>query len=190
MKAGINRPAELIAQVRYMAERGEASPAAGTAEPEAAGAPGEGFGARLRRYLMSGVSYMVPFVAAGGLLIALSFAIGGHEIANAPSVAEHFVWTEGDSWAALFNQIGGAAFGFLVPVLAGYIPFAAADPLARVRTRLCDADRPGTGGPAGRSGGGAAGARMARRRTSPGAARRTPHAHSATQPPGPVAAGR
>ncbi|ONK15552.1 fructose-specific PTS transporter subunit EIIC [Streptomyces sp. MP131-18] len=127
VKAGINRPAELIAQVRSMAERGEASPAAGTAEPEAAGAPGEGFGARLRRYLMSGVSYMVPFVAAGGLLIALSFAIGGHEIANAPSVAEHFVWTEGDSWAALFNQIGGAAFGFLVPVLAGYIAFGMAD---------------------------------------------------------------
>ncbi len=128
VKAGINRPAELIAEVRAMAERGEVSRAAGPAGPaETPDAPGEGFGARLRRYLMSGVSYMVPFVAAGGLLIALSFAIGGHEIADAPSVADHFVWTEGDSWAALFNQIGGAAFGFLVPVLAGYIAFGMAD---------------------------------------------------------------
>ncbi len=129
VKAAINRPAELIAEVRSLAERGEASPAAADPAPEdsGGGAPGEGFGTQLRRYLMSGVSYMVPFVAAGGLLIALSFAIGGHEIANAPSVAEHFVWTEGDSWAALLNQIGGAAFAFLVPVLAGYIAFGMAD---------------------------------------------------------------
>ncbi|RBM24337.1 fructose-specific PTS transporter subunit EIIC [Streptomyces sp. PT12] len=135
VKAGINRPAELIAEVRALAERGETSQAAEAeadpdeADPDEGGGTGrgEGFGTRLRRYLMSGVSYMVPFVAAGGLLIALSFAIGGHEIANAPSVADHFVWTEGDSWAALLNQIGGAAFGFLVPVLAGYIAFGMAD---------------------------------------------------------------
>ncbi|RKN10923.1 fructose-specific PTS transporter subunit EIIC [Streptomyces radicis] len=133
VKAGINRPAELIAEVRALAERGGTNPSAtgaatGTDPDEGGGAAhGEGFGTRLRRYLMSGVSYMVPFVAAGGLLIALSFAIGGHEIAGAPSVADHFVWTEGDSWAALLNQIGGAAFGFLVPVLAGYIAFGMAD---------------------------------------------------------------
>ncbi|UED84182.1 PTS fructose transporter subunit IIABC [Streptomyces profundus] len=129
VKAAINRPAELIDEARARAERGETSAAAPAAEddagPQAAG--GEGFGSRLRRYLMSGVSYMVPFVAAGGLLIALSFAIGGHGIADAPSVADHFLWTEGDSWAALFHQIGGAAFAFLVPVLAGYIAFGMAD---------------------------------------------------------------
>ncbi|NEE32104.1 PTS transporter subunit EIIC, partial [Streptomyces sp. SID7982] len=72
-------------------------------------------------------SYMVPFVAAGGLLIALSFAIGGYEIASAKSVADHFVWGEADSWAALLNQIGSAAFAFLVPVLAGYIAYGMAD---------------------------------------------------------------
>ncbi|MDT0310114.1 fructose-specific PTS transporter subunit EIIC [Streptomyces sp. DSM 44917] len=131
VKAGINRPAELIAEVRAKAGRGgttaRGNASGGTPEEAAQAAPGEGFGSRLRRYLMSGVSYMVPFVAAGGLLIALSFAIGGYEIAGAPSVAEHFVWTEADSWAALFNQIGGAAFGFLVPVLAGYIAFGMAD---------------------------------------------------------------
>lgn len=81
----------------------------------------------LRKWLMSGVSYMVPFVAAGGLLIALGFAIGGYEIKSAPSVMQHFVWTQTDSWAALMFQIGAVAFGFLVPVLAGYIAYGMAD---------------------------------------------------------------
>ncbi|MEV8227055.1 fructose-specific PTS transporter subunit EIIC [Streptomyces sp. NPDC079167] len=132
VKAGINRPSELIAEARRKAGRGEISgvaedpdePGAGTGGP--AGASGH-FGVRLRTYLMSGVSYMVPFVAAGGLLIALSFAIGGYEIASAKSVADHFVWGEAASWAALLNQIGTAAFGFLVPVLAGYIAYGMAD---------------------------------------------------------------
>lgn len=133
VKAGINRPAELIAEARRKAERGEiaAAPQGGDG-PEAGadggpGADGAHFGVRLRTYLMSGVSYMVPFVAAGGLLIALSFAIGGYEIADAKSVADHFVWGQADSWAALLNQIGSAAFGFLVPVLAGYIAYGMAD---------------------------------------------------------------
>ncbi|MFD3652115.1 fructose-specific PTS transporter subunit EIIC [Streptomyces sp. NPDC058620] len=131
VKAGINRPAELIAEARRKAERGEVSGVpddSGTGPGAAASTGGSThFGVRLRTYLMSGVSYMVPFVAAGGLLIALSFAIGGYEIANAKSVADHFVWGEADSWAALLNQIGGAAFGFLVPVLAGYIAYGMAD---------------------------------------------------------------
>lgn len=70
---------------------------------------------------------MVPFVAAGGLLIALGFAIGGWKIDKAPSVAEHFIWTDHTSWAALLFQIGGLAFAFLVPVLAGYIAYGMAD---------------------------------------------------------------
>jgi PTS system fructose-specific IIC component len=76
---------------------------------------------------MSGVSYMVPFVAAGGLLIALGFAIGGYKINKAPSVMDHFLWTQADSWGALFFQIGVVSFGFLVPVLAGYIAYGMAD---------------------------------------------------------------
>ncbi|MBK3585762.1 PTS transporter subunit EIIC, partial [Streptomyces sp. MBT57] len=133
VKAGINRPAELIAEARRKAERGEiASVPQGGDGPESgadggSGAEGAHFGVRLRTYLMSGVSYMVPFVAAGGLLIALSFAIGGYEIVDAKSVADHFVWGQLDSWAALLNQIGSAAFGFLVPVLAGYIAYGMAD---------------------------------------------------------------
>lgn len=132
VKAGISRPAELIAEARGKAERGEITALGEGPTPDGGGEGGAGgdrthFGVRLRTYLMSGVSYMVPFVAAGGLLIALSFAIGGYEIAGAASVADHFVWGEADSWAALLNQIGSAAFGFLVPVLAGYIAYGMAD---------------------------------------------------------------
>ncbi|MFD8070683.1 PTS fructose transporter subunit IIABC [Streptomyces parvulus] len=135
VKAAVNRPGELIGEVRAKAARGEATAggAAGSAGTAAAtpvergGEPGEGYGTRLRKWLMSGVSYMVPFVAAGGLLIALGFAIGGYEIDKAPSVTDHFAWAQADSWAALFFQIGGVAFAFLVPVLAGYIAYGMAD---------------------------------------------------------------
>ncbi|MFC5217774.1 PTS fructose transporter subunit IIABC [Streptomyces coerulescens] len=128
VKAGINRPAALIAEVRAKAERGEATAAARPGTPvERAGEPGEGYGSKLRKWLMSGVSYMVPFVAAGGLLIALGFAIGGYQINEAKSVTEHFDWGQVDSWGALLFQIGAAAFGFLVPVLAGYIAYGMAD---------------------------------------------------------------
>ncbi|MCC5478795.1 PTS fructose transporter subunit IIABC [Streptomyces barringtoniae] len=130
VKAGINRPVELITEVRAKAARGERSapaPAAGGTPVERAGDSTEGYGTRLRKWLMSGVSYMVPFVAAGGLLIALGFAIGGYKINKAPSVMDHFVWTQADSWGALLFQIGAVAFGFLVPVLAGYIAYGMAD---------------------------------------------------------------
>ncbi|MGY5631370.1 PTS fructose transporter subunit IIABC [Streptomyces sp. UC1A3] len=138
VKAAINRPGELIDEVRGKAARGEVTAAgaagaagtdgaSGTTPVERGGKPGEGYGTKLRVWLMSGVSYMVPFVAAGGLLIALGFAIGGYEINKAPSVMDHFVWSQADSWAALLFQVGGVAFAFLVPVLAGYIAYGMAD---------------------------------------------------------------
>ncbi|MDN3023212.1 fructose-specific PTS transporter subunit EIIC [Streptomyces sp. S.PB5] len=130
VKAGINRPAELIGEVRGKAARGEVTAAArpgGGTPVERAGEAGEGYGTKLRKWLMSGVSYMVPFVAAGGLLIALGFAIGGWKIDKAQPVIEHFDWTQTQSWGALMFQIGVAAFGFLVPVLAGYIAYGMAD---------------------------------------------------------------
>ncbi|MFF7470743.1 fructose-specific PTS transporter subunit EIIC [Streptomyces sp. NPDC008092] len=128
VKAGINRPADLIGEVRAKAARGEVTSGSAPSTPvERAGEAGEGYGTKLRKWLMSGVSYMVPFVAAGGLLIALGFAIGGYTINKAPSVMDHFVWTQGDSWAALLFQIGVVSFGFLVPVLAGYIAYGMAD---------------------------------------------------------------
>ncbi|MFE7174311.1 PTS fructose transporter subunit IIC, partial [Streptomyces sp. NPDC057616] len=128
VKAGINRPGELVSEVRAKAERGEVTSGSAPSTPvERSGEAGEGYGTKLRKWLMSGVSYMVPFVAAGGLLIALGFAIGGYKINKAPSVMDHFVWAQGDSWAALLFQIGGVAFAFLVPVLAGYIAYGMAD---------------------------------------------------------------
>ncbi|WP_438293351.1 PTS fructose transporter subunit IIABC [Streptomyces sp. HUAS TT7] len=128
VKAGVNRPGELIAEVRDKAARGEITEAGAKPSPvEAAGEPGEGYGTKLRKWLMSGVSYMVPFVAAGGLLIALGFAIGGYKVSDAPLVTDHFLWTDSGSWAALLFQVGGVAFKFLVPVLAGYIAYGMAD---------------------------------------------------------------
>lgn len=119
VKAGVNRPDELVAEAIALAAGG--APSAVSARKD------EHWGNRLRQYLMTGVSYMIPFVAAGGLLIALSFAIGGYEIASAPSVLGHFDWTSQHSWAAMLFQTGKAAFGFLVPILAGYIAYAIAD---------------------------------------------------------------
>ncbi|WP_031073167.1 PTS fructose transporter subunit IIABC [Streptomyces sp. NRRL WC-3742] len=128
VKAGVNRADDLIAQAaRLVAESG------GSGRPAAAPVPaprtqvGEHWAQRLRKYLMTGVSYMIPFVAAGGLLIALAFAIGGYEIASAPSVLGHFDWTSSHSWAAMLFQTGKTSFGFLVPVLSGYIAWAVAD---------------------------------------------------------------
>jgi fructose PTS system EIIBC or EIIC component len=133
VKAGINRAAELIARARAGAAEAAATPTrqkarlTPAAPMDRAGEPGDHFGTRLRKWLMTGVSYMVPFVAAGGLLIALAFAIGGYQINEAPAVADHFVWSQADSWAALFFQVGGTAFDFLVPVLAGFIAYGMAD---------------------------------------------------------------
>ena len=110
-------------------EPGDASAAEPAGSPELASKveSSSGLATRLRQWLMTGVSYMIPFVAAGGLLIALSFALGGYRITEAPDVAAHFDPASLTSWAALANQIGNGAFEFLVPVLAGFIAFAMAD---------------------------------------------------------------
>ncbi|MEP6981810.1 MAG: PTS fructose transporter subunit IIC, partial [Nakamurella sp.] len=97
------------------------------------GAPG--LGSRIRQYLMTGVSYMIPFVAAGGILIALGFMIGGYEIALDPAaggitnqmIVDNFQWGDYHYWGALLFRIGAATFAFLLPVLSGYIAFAIAD---------------------------------------------------------------
>jgi fructose PTS system EIIBC or EIIC component len=70
---------------------------------------------------------VIPFVAAGGLLIALSFALGGYLITDAPPIEEGFDPGSMQSWARLLFEIGGVAFSFLVPILAGFIAFAMAD---------------------------------------------------------------
>ncbi|MDQ1293751.1 MAG: fructose system or component, partial [Actinomycetota bacterium] len=96
-----------------------------------------GTGTRVRQWLMTGVSYMIPFVAAGGILIAAAFMLaqavegetGAVAVTKVPlaTVSADFNPLDGLHWAALLFQIGAASFGFLVPALAGYIAFAIAD---------------------------------------------------------------
>ncbi len=72
---------------------------------------------------------MIPFVAAGGIMIALAFLIGGYQISSvkATDLISGFDPLSGHDWAGLLFVLGGAAFGFLVPVLAGFIAFGIAD---------------------------------------------------------------
>jgi fructose PTS system EIIBC or EIIC component len=92
------------------------------------------WGVRLRQWLLTGVSYMIPFVAAGGLLIALGFLLAGYQIAeNGQDIAlGSSLWdlpAGGLSvyLGAVLFTLGSLAFSFLVPALAGYIAFAIAD---------------------------------------------------------------
>ena len=93
-----------------------------TATPAGAttGGGGGGHVAVVRGWLMTGVSYMIPFVAAGGLMIALAFLVGGYQVTDLSAY-------EDSSLAALLFTIGGTAFQMLVPILAGFIAYAMAD---------------------------------------------------------------
>ncbi|GHG07423.1 MULTISPECIES: PTS fructose transporter subunit IIC [Amycolatopsis] len=126
VKAAINDAAGLFERAKAAARE---PVAAAPATPELTSKVGanDKTGTKIRQWLMTGVSYLIPFVAAGGLLIALSFALGGYQIVDAPKVTEHFDAGSVAGWAALMFQIGSAAFDFLVPVLAGFIAFAMAD---------------------------------------------------------------
>ncbi|HVK27266.1 MAG TPA: fructose-specific PTS transporter subunit EIIC [Nocardioides sp.] len=148
---GVKRPIDDGDAVIAEALRAADNPAAARVEGAAtAGDPtataGESWGGRARRVLMTGVSYMIPFVAAGGLLIALGFLLGGYDSANVagdilvkhslfdqPSPAayglEHVPFDSGFLLylGVLLFVIGKAAFALFVPALAGYIAYAIAD---------------------------------------------------------------
>ena len=148
VKKAISDGPGLVAQAVAAAEEFASAPAAaGPPTPVAAATPRVeekvGAGTKLRQWLMTGVSYMIPFVAAGGILIALGFMLaqvamgedGAIEIVNYSLTAEDpaynlldtFSVTSLTSWAALLFVIGAAAFSFLVPILSGYIAWAIAD---------------------------------------------------------------
>ncbi|WP_429181161.1 fructose-specific PTS transporter subunit EIIC [Aeromonas salmonicida] len=74
----------------------------------------------LYRFLMNGVSHMIPFVVTGGLLIALALAIGGNPTPNGMQIPE------GSMWNQILN-VGVAAFTLMIPILAGYIAYAIGD---------------------------------------------------------------
>ncbi|MEG0526239.1 PTS fructose transporter subunit IIC [Amedibacillus sp. YH-ame6] len=73
----------------------------------------------IQEALLTGVSYMLPFVIAGGIMIALGFALGGYDIPN--SVAQ------GENFASTVFWLGKAAFGLMVPVLGAYVAYSIAD---------------------------------------------------------------
>jgi fructose PTS system EIIBC or EIIC component len=72
------------------------------------------------KHLMNGVSYMIPFIVVGGLLIALALSIGGEKTPGGIVIPEDSIWFH-------VNAIGGAAFTFMVPILAGFIAASIAD---------------------------------------------------------------
>jgi PTS system fructose-specific IIC component len=143
VKKAISDAPAIIAQAVEAAKNAPATVAAGPLGAPAGPAlaskvtDGAGAGTKVRQWLMTGVSYMIPFVAAGGIMIALSFmlaqAVAGKEGAIAvtkiplATVATNFNPGDGMHWAALLFQVGAASFGFLVPALAGFIGFAIAD---------------------------------------------------------------
>jgi PTS system fructose-specific IIC component len=89
---------------------------------------GGGIGHQIYAQLMNGVSHMLPFVVGGGILIAIAFLIDGLCVdMNALSVADRSNFGTITPAAALFKQIGGVAFGFMLPVLAGFIAMAIGD---------------------------------------------------------------
>ncbi|MBQ3988503.1 MAG: PTS sugar transporter subunit IIA [Ruminococcus sp.] len=118
---GINKPEELINKILnkqapvYHSDSADAS--------EDAAGDGEGFGRKVYKHLMNGVSHMLPFVVGGGVLIALGFLID--TIAGNADVGGNFGFT--NPVAAVVFWIGKAAFAFMLPVLAGYISMSIAD---------------------------------------------------------------
>ncbi|MGN0427094.1 MAG: fructose-specific PTS transporter subunit EIIC [Agathobacter sp.] len=83
---------------------------------------------RIYTQLMNGVSHMLPFVVGGGILIAIAFLIDGFAVdLNSLPEAERANFGTITPLAALFKSIGGVAFGFMLPVLAGYIAMAIGD---------------------------------------------------------------
>ncbi|MFE1085039.1 PTS fructose transporter subunit IIABC [Brevibacterium sediminis] len=145
VKAGIDDPQGLIRKALAEADapNGRRLTAAHAADDSSETQSGsrESIGAHLKRVLLTGVSYMIPFVAAGGLLMALGFLLGGFDI---PDYAEDIVlgnslWnlpTEygdlalgpvGAYLGAVAFQIGNLSMSFLVAALAGYIAYGIAD---------------------------------------------------------------
>ena len=134
VKRGIDEPAKLIHDALAAAQNPNARRVGGTVGAAEAEETSEHFGQKVKRALLTGVSYMIPFVAGGGLLIALGFLLGGYEITEVADTVtlenNLFNLPEGGMLTylgAVFFKIGALSMGFLVPALAGYIAYAIAD---------------------------------------------------------------
>ncbi|GHG43583.1 phosphotransferase system, fructose-specific IIC component [Sinomonas cellulolyticus] len=145
VKRGIDEPGVMLDEALAVAAdpngRRITAGASGAASSASGSELGESGGAKLKRALLTGVSYMIPFVAGGGLLIALGFLLGGFDITKyADNIVVHnsllnlpteygpqALGSLGAYLGAVLFKIGGLSMGFLVPALAGYIGYAIAD---------------------------------------------------------------
>jgi PTS system fructose-specific IIC component len=138
VKRGVDEPDAMIADALAAADDPNARRVPGTGEAAAGSGgnqgSGESLGQKVKRVLLTGVSYMIPFVAGGGLLIALGFLFGGFKITDVARdiVLQNTLWNLPDGGlaayiGAVFFIIGSTSMSFLVPALAGYIAYAIAD---------------------------------------------------------------
>lgn len=118
---GINKAEELLREA--MSGTAPVYHASQTDKDGAASAidAADSFGRQIYKHLMNGVSHMLPFVIGGGILIALAFLFDTFDPANAKNFGS------GTPLSAFLMKIGGASFGFMLPVLAGYIAMSIAD---------------------------------------------------------------
>ena len=123
---GINKADELIDTI--VSGQAEIYKAAAPAKKSNSQSMSGGVGHTIYKHLMNGVSHMLPFVVGGGILIAIAFLIDGLCVdLNALSAAERANFGTITPIAATFKTIGGVAFGFMLPILAGFIAMSIAD---------------------------------------------------------------
>lgn len=124
---GINKAEELIKRIAS----GDAPvfKASGKKEASHSSVGGkESVGNQIYKHLMNGVSHMLPFVVGGGILIAIAFLIDGFSVdLNSLPADQRANFGTITQAAALFKGIGGTAFGFMLPILAGFIAMSIAD---------------------------------------------------------------
>ena len=121
---GISRSAELVSR----AAKGDAPVfSASASDVSSSGAEKKSAGGTVYKHLMTGVSHMLPFVVGGGILIALAFLIDGIYCKMNGITPDGTFGTMTAAAAFLKGKVGGVAFGFMLPVLAGFIAFSIAD---------------------------------------------------------------
>lgn len=136
VKRGVEDPDGMVAEALAAASDPQSRrvPAGDPTDSTPASGSRENPGQALKRWLLTGVSYMIPFVAGGGLLIAIAFGLGGYDITdNAAAIAlGNSLWNLPEGGLATYLGavafvIGAASMGFLVPALSGFIAYAMAD---------------------------------------------------------------
>ena len=118
---GINKAEELLTEAMSGTAAVYQASAADREAAEIAASASDIIGRQIYKHLMNGVSHMLPFVIGGGILIALAFLFDTLDPVNPKNFGS------GNPLSAFFMQIGGASFGFMLPVLAGYIAMSIAD---------------------------------------------------------------